>query len=70
MINRLIGYRSTRMKRAQPHVKSAVVKLSTSLVLDDDTYKKTVKVFYLGKHTCPVISKPEKPTKKVTSSKI
>jgi len=34
------GYRSTRVKRAQPHVESAVVQLSTSLVLDDDTYKK------------------------------
>lgn len=27
--------------------------------------KKSIKVFYWGKHTCPVISKPEKPTKKV-----
>ena len=43
MINRLIRYRSTRMKRAQPHVESAVVKLSTSLVLNDDTYEKARK---------------------------
>ena len=27
--------------------------------------KKSIKVFYWGKHTCPVISKPEKRTKKV-----